>query len=75
MTDVTTILLLIAGAVFAISIYFQCCSCIRDQRLILRLTAPIFPEIQIHENNNTVPIANGIQVDSITEDLEIIIAD
>ena len=59
-----------------ISTYFQCCACIRDRHHIYQLTAPIHPDITItEENDNTIPIANGIQVESITEDLEIITAD
>ena len=59
-----------------ISTYFQCCACIRDRHHIYRITAPIYPDIVVREeNDNTIPVANGIRVETITEDLEIISAD
>lgn len=76
MSELSLIMILIACGVFVITIYLQCCTCIRDQRHILHLTAPIFPDIiQRDENPITIPVANGIRVDTITEDLEIITAD
>tara|TARA_A100001234_G_C12434318_1_gene304108 strand:- start:308 stop:457 length:150 start_codon:yes stop_codon:yes gene_type:complete len=48
----------------------------RDRHHIYRLTAPIYPDIiQRDENQITIPVANGIRVDTITEDLEIITTD
>ncbi len=70
-------IIMIVMAVFAcvISTYFQCCACMRDRHHIYRLTAPIYPDIIVRqENDNTIPVANGIRVDTLTEDLEIIMA-
>ena len=77
MGDLSLLMIVIACGVFVIVIYFQCCACVRDQRQIRQLTAPVFPDIIIQrdENQNRMPITNGIRVERITEDLEIILAD
>jgi len=77
MGDLSFILLAIACGVFAITIYYQCCGCIRDYGHIRHLTASVFPDITLvqDENSNRMPVTNGIRVNTLTEDLEIIIAD
>ena len=69
-------MIVMAVFAFSISTYFHCCACIRDRHLIYRLTAPIYPDIIVREeNDNTIPVANGIRVETITEDLQIILPD
>jgi len=77
MVDLSWIMIAVACGVFSITIYYQCCACIRDQRYIRRVTSPVFPDITLNQDEifNRIPIANGIRVDTLTEDLEIIIAD
>ena len=77
MGDLDLIMIAIACGVFAITIYYQCCGCIRDHRHIHHLTSPVFPDITLvqDENSNRIPIANGVRIETITEDLEIIMAD
>tara|TARA_Y100000992_G_C21100151_1_gene412244 strand:+ start:234 stop:467 length:234 start_codon:yes stop_codon:yes gene_type:complete len=73
----TTIMIVMAVFACAISTYFQCCGCIRDRHHILHLTAPVFPDITLvqDENSNRIPIATGVRIETLTEDLEIILAD
>ena len=77
MGDLSFIMIAIACGFFAITIYYQCCACIRDHHHIRHLTAPVFPDITLvqDENSNRIPIATGVRIDTLTEDLEIIIAD
>tara|TARA_R110002074_G_scaffold17681_7_gene57972 strand:+ start:2684 stop:2917 length:234 start_codon:yes stop_codon:yes gene_type:complete len=77
MGDFSLIMIAIACIVFAITIYYQCCACIRDQRYIREVTSPVFPDITLHQdgNLNRMPLTNGVRVDRISEDLEIIMAD
>jgi hypothetical protein len=77
MGDLSLIMIGIACGVFAITIYYQCCTCIRDQRNIRHLTSPVFPDITLvqDENLNRIPIATGVIIETLTEDLEIIMAD
>tara|TARA_B110000046_G_C12991532_1_gene398046 strand:+ start:730 stop:963 length:234 start_codon:yes stop_codon:yes gene_type:complete len=77
MGDFSLIMIAIACIVFAITIYYQCCACIRDQRYIRGVTSPVFSDITLHQdgNLNRMPVTNGVRVDRISEDLEIIMAD
>lgn len=77
MGDLSLIMIAIACIVFAITIYYQCCACIRDRGYIRQVTSPVFPDITLDqdENLNIIPIVNGIRVDTINEDLEIIMTD
>jgi len=77
MSDLSLIMIAIACVVLAITIYYQCCACIRDHNDIRRLTLPVFPDIIIEQDGtlNRMPVTDGIRVETITEDLQIIMAD
>lgn len=70
MSEITVIMIGIGVGCFIITVYYQCKAIIRSRDDIRDLTSPISQAPSL-----PIPITNGIRVDNITEDLEIITPD
>ena len=68
MDESTMIMIGIGLGCFIITVYYQCKAVINQGLMIRNLTEPVYP-------NNAIPVTNGIRVDIITEDFEIITPD
>tara|TARA_B100000035_G_scaffold313170_1_gene326244 strand:- start:165 stop:407 length:243 start_codon:yes stop_codon:yes gene_type:complete len=76
--DLTAVFIILGCIVFIITIYFNCSACMRDYRQVQQLTTRVWTEADIMRVMNDmhirerIPVAEGVKVNNITEDLEII---
>ena len=76
--DLTAVFIILACIVFVVTIYFNCSACMRDYSQAQQLTSRIWTEADINRAMNDmrirerIPVAEGVKVNNITEDLVII---
>lgn len=76
--DLTAAFIILGCIAFIVTIYFNCSACMRDYRQTQQLTSRVWTEADIRRVMNdihirtTIPVAEGVKVNNITEDLEII---
>ena len=76
--DLTAVFIILACIAFVVTIYFNCSACMRDYSQAQQLTSRIWTEADINRAMNDmrirerIPVAEGVKVNNITEDLEII---
>tara|TARA_B100000963_G_scaffold102977_1_gene89133 strand:+ start:1916 stop:2140 length:225 start_codon:yes stop_codon:yes gene_type:complete len=64
--------MIVLGIVLFIDCIIVCKLIIRDYKKILRLTAPIYPVVNVTSAPQIYPVSIGTPVDTIDEGLEII---
>ena len=76
--DLTAVFIILGSIAFIVTIYFNCSACMRDYSLVQQLTSRVWTEADINRAMNDmrirerIPVAEGVKVNNITEDLEII---
>ena len=76
--DLSIVFIVLGCIAFIVTIYFNCSACMRDYRQTQQLTSRVWTEADIRRVMNdihirtTIPVAEGVKVNNITEDLEII---
>lgn len=76
--DISGVLVVIACIGWSVTLYFTCSGFLRDYSQAQQLTSRIWTESDINRAMNdmhireTIPVTEGVKVDNITEDLEII---